>query len=398
MSIQSRTNHQSLATAISLLDRAAEENRQALLDSAGKIFLGPKNTSHQDTLSQFFQIFARKDLLVAREIREKMIDQLVSATGATRERCLQVVTNKVELRHIQKAIDRGNLRQVGAEVMRKATTKLYRPDSGFLDRLKKLLLTNPDSDFLDRLETLLPTKLLEIFNNTGVLKQSQSFSKASRDKILEGFTSLEADLNDEKQMGADGIHLQTRKDFERADFSFHSPSSAVEFRCGQGKPEDRASGIEENLLKLAKGDQAEVNKNVLKVLTTVVGQRALAAQFNELRATLWDKHSVFRNASSDSRPAESVKYGFRDIPGISPGTGSIIVTLDYYRGGTELTDGTTSIPIKTSRGPEAPVGPDNYAIKCSVAIKLLRSDMEQGVINPKFVGSPSVNIQFTPDL
>jgi hypothetical protein len=124
----------------------------------------------------------------------------------------------------------------------------------------------------------------------------------------------------------------------------------------------------------------------------------LAAQFTELRATLWDNHSVFRNASSDSRPAESVKYGFRDIPGISPGTGSIIVTLDYYRGGTELTDGTTSIPIKTSRGPEAPVGPDNYAIKCSVAIKLLRSDMEQGVINPKFVGSPSVNIQFTPDL
>jgi hypothetical protein len=394
MSIQSRTNHQSLASAISLLEGAAHENRQALRDSEGNIFLGPENTSHRDTLSQFFQIFARKDLSVARVIREKMTDQLVSATGATRERCLQVVTNKVELRHIQKAIDSGNLRQVGAEVMRKATTKLYRPDSGFLDRLKKLLLTNPDSDFLDRLETLLPTKLLEIFNNTGVLKQSQSFSKASRDKILEGFTSLEADLNDEKQMGADGIHLQTRKDFERADFSFHSPSSAVEFRCGQGKPEDRASGIEENLLKLAKGDQAEVNKNVLKVLTTVVGQRALAAQFTELRATLWDKHSVFRNASSDSRPAESVKYGFRESPEI----GTIIVTLDYYRGGTELTDGTTSIPIKTSRGPEAPVGPDNYAIKCSVAIKLLRSDMEQGVINPKFVGSPSVNIQFTPDL
>ena len=375
MSIQSRTNHQSLATAISLLDRAAEENRQALRDSEGNIFLGPKN-------SLFFQIFARKNLSVASVIQQKMIDQLVSATGATRERCLQVVTNKAELRHIQKAIDHGNLREVGAKVMREATTELYRPDS----------------DFLDRLETLLPTKLLEIFNNTGVLKQSQSFSKASRDKILEGFTSLEADLNDEKQMGANGIHLQTRKDFERADFSFHSPSSADEFCCGKGKPADRASGIEKNFRKLAKGDQAEVNKNVLKVLTTVVGQRALAAQFNELRATLWDKHSVFRNASSDSRPAESVKYGFREIPGKSPGTDSIIVTLDYYRGGTELTDGTTSIPIKTSRGPEAPVGPDNYAIKCSVAIKLLRSDMEQGVINPKFVGSPSVNIQFTPDL
>ena len=394
MSIHSRTNHQSLANAISLLEGAPHENRQALRDSAGNIFLVPKNASHRDTLSQFFQIFARKDLSVARVIREKMTDQLVSTTGATRERCLQVVTNKVELRHIQKAIDSGNLRQVGAEVMRKATTKLYRPDSGFLDRLKKLLLTNPDSDFLDRLETLLPTKLLEIFNNTGVLKQSQSFSKASRDKILEGFTSLEADLNDEKQMGADGIHLQTRKDFERADFSFHSPSSADEFCCGKGKPEDRAIGIEKNFRKLAKGDQEVENQNVLKVLTTVVGQRALAAQFTELRATLWDNHSVFRNASSDSRPAESVKYGFRESPEI----GTIIVTLDYYRGGTELTDGATSIPIKTSRGPEAPVGPDNYAIKCSVAIKLLRSDMEQGVINPKFVGSPSVNIQFTPDL
>lgn len=398
MSIQSRTNHQSLATAISLLDRAAEENRQALRDSEGNIFLVPKNPSHRDTPSQFFQIFARKDLSVASVIQEKMIDQLVSATGATRERCLQVVTNKAELRHIQKAIDSGNLRQVGAEVMRKATTKLYRPDSGFLDRLKKLLLTNPDSDFLDRLEKLLPTKLLEIFDKTGVLKQSQSFSKASRDNILKGFTSLEADLNDEKQMGADGIHLQTRKDFERADFSFHSPTSADEFCCGKGKPADRASGIEENFRKLAKGDQEVENKNVLKVLTTVVGQRALAAQFTELRATLWDNHSVFRNASSDSRPAESVKYGFREIPGKSPGTGSIIVTLDYYRGGTELTDGDKSIPIKTSQGPEVPVGPNNYAIKCSVAIRLLRSDMERGVINPKFVGSPSVNIQFTPDL
>lgn len=398
MSIPSRTNHQSLATAISLLERAAEENRQALRDSKGNIFLGPKNTSHRDTPSQFFQIFARKDLPVASVIQEKMIDQLVSATGATRERCQQVVTNKAELSHIQREIDGGNLRQFGAEVMREATTELYRPDSGFLDRLKKLLFTNPDSDFLYRLEKLLPTKLLEIFNDTGVLKQSQSFSKASRDTILEGFTSLEADLNDEKQMGADGIHLQTRKDFERADFSFHSPSSADEFCCGKGKPADRASGIEENFRKLAKGDQEVENKNVLKVLTTVVGQRALAAQFNELRATLWDNHSVFRNASSDSRPAESVKYGFREIPGKSPGTGSIIVTLDYYRGGTELTDGDKSIPIKTSRGPEVPVGPDNYAIKCSVAIKLLRSDMEQGVINPKFVGSPSVNIQFTPDL
>ncbi|CAM8634140.1 hypothetical protein MCEMAEM21_01740 [Oxalobacteraceae bacterium] len=375
MSIQSRTNQQSLATAISLLDRAAEENRQALLDSAGKIFLGPKN-------SLFFQIFARKNLSVASVIQQKMIDQLVSATGATRERCLQVVTNKVELRHIQKAIDHGNLREVGAKVMREATTELYRPDS----------------DFLDRLKTLLPTKLLTIFNKTGVLKQSQSFSTASRDTILKGFTSLEADLNDEKQMGADGIHLQTRKDFERADFSFHSPSSADEFCCGKGKPADRASGIEKNFRKLAKGDQEVENKNVLKVLTTVVGQRALAAQFTELRATLWDNHSVFRNASSDSRPAESVKYGFREIPGKSPGTGSIIVTLDYYRGGTELSNGDKSIPIKTSLGPEAPVGPDNYAIKCSVAIKLLRSDMEQGVINPKFVGSPSVNIQFTPDL
>jgi hypothetical protein len=368
-----------------LLEGAAHENRQALIDSAGNIFLGPKN-------SLFFQIFARKNLSVASVIQQKMIDQLVSATGATRERCLQVVTNKAELRHIQKAIDSGNLRQVGAEVMRKATTKLYRPDSGFLDRLKKLLLTNPDSDFLDRLEKLLPTKLLEIFDKTGVLKQSQSFSKASRDKILEGFTSLEADLNDEKQMGADGIHLQTRKDFERADFSFHSPSSADEFCCGKGKPEDRAIGIGKNFRKLAKGDQEGENQNVLKVLTTVVGQRALAAQFTELQTTLWDNPSVFRNASSDSRPAESVKYGFREGPK------TIIVTLDYYRGGTELTDGTTSIPIKTSRGPEAPVGPDNYAIKCSVAIKLLRSDMEQGVINPKFVGSPSVNIQFTPDL
>jgi hypothetical protein len=376
MSIPSRTNHQSLATAISLLERAAEENRQALRDSKGNIFLGPKNASHRDTPSQFFQIFTRKDLSVARVILEKMTDQLVSATGATRERCLQVVTNKVKLRHIQKAIDRGNLRQFRAEVMREATAKLYRPDSGFLERLK----------------TLLPTKLLEIFEDTGVLKQSQSFSKASRDKILEGFTSLEPDLKDEKQMGADGIHLQTRKDFERADFSFHSPSSADEFCCGKGKPEDRASGIEKNFRKLAKGDQEVENKNVLKVLTTVVGQRALAAQFTELRATLWDNHSVFRNASSDSRPAESVKYGFRESP-----EGTIIVTLDYYRGGTELTDGTTSIPIKTSRGPEAPVGPDNYAIKCSVAIKLLRSDMERGVINPKFVGSPSVNIQFTPN-
>ncbi len=375
MSIQSRTNHQSLATAISLLDRAAHENRQALLDSAGDIFVGPKN-------SLFFQIFARKNLSVASVIQKKMIDQLVSATGATHERCLQVVTNKAELRHIQKAIDHGNLRQVGAEVMREATTELYRPDSGFLDRLK----------------TLLPTKLREIFNKTGALKQSQSFSKASRDKILEGFTSLEPDLKNEKQMGADGIHLQTRKDFERADFSFHSPSSADEFCCGKGKPADRASGIEENFRKLAKGDQEVENKNVLKVLTTVVGQRALAAQFTELRATLWDNHSVFRNASSDSRPAESVKYGFREIPGKSPGTGSIIVTLDYYRGGTELTDGDKSIPIKTSQGPEVPVGPNNYAIKCSVAIRLLRSDMEQGVINPKFVGSPSVNIQFTPDL
>jgi hypothetical protein len=376
MSIPSRTNHQSLATAISLLERAAEENRQALRDSKGNIFLGPKNASHRDTPSQFFQIFTRKDLSVARVIQGKMIDQLVSATGATRERCLQVVTNKAELRHIQKAIDHGNLRQVGAEVMREATTELYRPDSGFLDRLK----------------TLLPTKLLKIFNKTGVLKQSQSFSTASRDNILKGFTSLKDDLNDEKQMGADGIHLQTRKDFERADFSFHYPSSADEFRCGEGKPEDRASGIEKNFRKLAKGDQEVENKNVLKVLTTVVGQRALAAQFTELGATLWDNHSVFRNASSDSRPAESVKYGFRESP-----EGTIIVTLDYYRGGTELTDGTTSIPIKTSRGPEAPVGPDNYAIKCSVAIKLLRSDMEQGVINPKFVGSPSVNIQFTPN-
>jgi hypothetical protein len=376
MSIPSRTNHQSLATAISLLERSAEENRQALRDSKGNIFLGPKNASHRDTPSQFFQIFTRKDLSVARVILEKMTDQLVSATGATRERCLQVVTNKVKLRHIQKAIDRGNLRQFRAEVMREATAKLYRPDSGFLERLK----------------TLLPTKLLEIFEDTGVLKQSQSFSKASRDKILEGFTSLEPDLKDEKQMGADGIHLQTRKDFERADFSFHSPSSADEFCCGKGKPEDRASGIEKNFRKLAKGDQEVENKNVLKVLTTVVGQRALAAQFTELRATLWDNHSVFRNASSDSRPAESVKYGFRESP-----EGTIIVTLDYYRGGTELTDGTTSIPIKTSRGPEAPVGPDNYAIKCSVAIKLLRSDMERGVINPKFVGSPSVNIQFTPN-
>ena len=382
MSIQSRTNHQSLATAISLLDRAAHENRQALRDSAGNIFLGPKNASHRDTPSQFFQIFARKDLSVASVIQEKMIDQLVSATGATRERCLQVVTNKAELRHIQKAIDHGNLREVGAEAMLKATTELYRPDSGFLDRLEKLL----------------PTKLLEIFDKTGVLKQSQSFSKASRDNILKGFTSLEADLNDEKQMGADGIHLQTRKDFERADFSFHSPSSADEFCCGKGKPADRASGIEKNFRKLAKGDQEVENKNVLKVLTTVVGQRALAAQFTELRATLWDNHSVFRNASSDSRPAESVKYGFREIPGKSPGTGSIIVTLDYYRGGTELTDGDKSIPIKTSQGPEVPVGPNNYAIKCSVAIRLLRSDMERGVINPKFVGSPSVNIQFTPDL
>lgn len=375
MSIPSRTNHQSLATAISLLDRAAHENRQALLDSAGDIFVGPKN-------SLFFQIFARKNLSVASVIQQKMIDQLVSATGATRERCLQVVTNKAELRHIQKAIDHGNLREVGAEVMREATTELYRPDSGFLDRL----------------ETLLPTKLREIFNKTGALKQSQSFSTASRDNILKGFTSLEADLNDEKQMGADGIHLQTRKDFERADFSFHSPTSADEFCCGKGKPADRASGIEENFRKLAKGDQEVENKNVLKVLTTVVGQRALAAQFTELRATLWDKHSVFRNASSDSRPAESVKYGFREIPGKSPGTGSIIVTLDYYRGGTELTDGDKSIPIKTSQGPEVPVGPNNYAIKCSVAIRLLRSDMERGVINPKFVGSPSVNIQFTPDL
>ena len=375
MSIQSRTNHQSLATAISLLERAAEENRQALRDSAGNIFLGPKN-------SLFSQIFARKNLSVASVIQKKMIDQLVSATGATRERCLQVVTNKAELRHIQEAIDHGNLRQVGAEVMREATTELYRPDSGFLDCLK----------------TLLPTKLREIFNKTGALKQSQSFSTASRDTILKGFTSLEADLNDEKQMGADGIHLQTRKDFERADFSFHSPSSADEFCCGKGKPADRASGIEENFRKLAKGDQEVENQNVLKVLTTVVGQRALAAQFTELRATLWDNHSVFRNASSDSRPAESVKYGFREIPGKSPGTGSIIVTLDYYRGGTELTDGDKSIPIKTSQGPEVPVGPNNYAIKCSVAIRLLRSDMERGVINPKFVGSPSVNIQFTPDL
>ena len=375
MSIPSRTNHQSLATAISLLEGAAHENRQALIDSAGNIFLGPKN-------SLLFQIFARKNLSVASVIQGKMIDQLVSATGATPERCLQVVTNKAELRHIQKAIDHGNLRQVGAEVMREATTELYRPDSGFLDRLK----------------TLLPTKLLKIFNKTGVLKQSQSFSTASRDTILKGFTSLEADLNDEKQMGADGIHLQTRKDFERADFSFHYPSSAVKFCCGEGVPMIRASGIEENFLKLAKGDQEVENKNVLKVLTTVVGQRALAAQFTELRATLWDNHSVFRNASSDSRPAESVKYGFREIPGKSPGTGSIIVTLDYYRGGTELTDGDKSIPIKTSQGPEVPVGPNNYAIKCSVAIRLLRSEMEQGVINPKFVGSPSVNIQFTPDL
>jgi hypothetical protein len=370
MPIQSRTNHQSLATAISLLERAADENRKALRNSEGNIFLGPKNASHRDTPSQFFQIFARKDLSVAKVIREKMTDQLVSATGATREQCLQVVTNKVELRHIQTAIDSGNLRKFGAQVMRQATTKLYRTDSGLLDRLKALL----------------PTKLLKIFQDTSVLKQSQSFSKASRDNILQGFTSLKLDLEDPSQMGEDGIHLQTRKDFQRADFSFHSSLSAVEFCCGQGDPNDRAIGIEANFQKLAKGDQ-----NVLKVLTTVVGQRALAAQFNELRTTLWDNSSVFRNASSDSRPAESVKYGFREGPK------TIIVTLDYYRGGTELSDGDTSIPIKTSLGPDAPVGPDNYAIKCSVAIKLLRSDMEQGVINPQFVGSPGVDIQFTPN-
>lgn len=370
MPVESRTNHQSLESAIRVLGGVVTDKKQASLDSKGNIFLEPRSANRQDRPRGIFQIFARKDLSVARAIREKMTDQLISATGATRERCLQIVKSKVELRHIQKEIDRGTLRPFAAGVMREATAEMYRPAS----------------DSLNRLKTLLPTKLVEIFDKTGAFKLSRSFSKESQEKIMRGFTSLQNDLENPKQMGEDGIHLQTRKDFARAGFSFRSGQSAVEFRIGQDSLNDIAIGIEDNFKTLADGSQ-----NVLKVLTTVVGQRALAAQFIEL-GTVWDNPSQF--AYPIGKGATTwIEYGFKG----SAKSNAVIVTLDYYRGGSQLTDGDVTVPIKTSLGPEAPVGPDNYAIKCSVAIRLMRADMEQGLIKPEFVGSPGVKIQFTPD-
>lgn len=105
---------------------------------------------------------------------------------------------------------------------------------------------------------------------------------------------------------------------------------------------------------------------------------------------------MFRYPSEGTQPAparESVEYGFKQNK-----DGDIIVTLDYYRGGSELTNGEHSIPIKTGPDPTQPVGPDNYAIKCSVAIQLKAADVAGGLINPSFVGKPMVSMQFTPDL
>ncbi len=322
-------------------------------------------------------LFKKPDLAQAQFARETMADELARRTGVSKEQAAYAVEKKFPLHKINKSIRDGNFPHFAERALSISAGKLMTRNADRTDAIKKLL----------------PPLVADSFNGQQ-FDLSHKFSETAKKDILDGFVSLTADLTNPKQMGDDGIHEQTSKDAHRADFTFKSREKTHRFLMTSepGTAKKRSSDVKEQFSTFSRG-----NPNVKKVLSTVVGQRAISAQFTALETELGFRASPAKfHFSSPARSKEATEHVSYEL--CEDDDENVIVTLDYYKGGDVLTDGSSSCPIITGPDPSKPVGPDNYAIKCSVSIKLLRSEMEQGIINPEFISEPGVTVRFTPSL
>lgn len=371
--MKTQQTFQSLAAAGKLVDHEKSHNGKFSVDNNGNIYRDksrPENT-------KLMRFFHRKDLSAAKAIREKLAAELNFTTGMGEDACRQYVKNKIPLTNIQKHIDRRDLLEFSRKTILTLTQKKYKKYSGQIDQFKMCL----------------PIPLAAKFNPEKGFYAHQAFSEDAKTRILDDFKTLQKDLADPAQMGEDGIHKQTSQDATRANFSFGLRNGLTSYNLGDGDNNVRAEGVKNGIKELARG-----NVTVQKALSTLINQRALAAQIIATKLDFPPKNGIpyqftYQSPANQSKASQAINYA------IDPGPGdTFIVKLDFFQGGDTIQIDDQSFPITAGLNPSKPVGKDNFALKSSVSLILKRSDLENGEIKPAFFEEPTVTFQFRPVL
>jgi hypothetical protein len=202
---------------------------------------------------------------------------------------------------------------------------------------------------------------------------------------------LTGDRLKNKPVNADGFALAFEADADRDTFDFSFGRGVQRVDRGSGGDVKRLLGL------MSKG-----NKTVQATLSKLINQNGIALPTGEFLEAAYNP-----KLGKDGGPSAIVKesnamggrsnfenvYTLRDAP-----NNKVICEYDFVRIGDQLMiNGNTFIPINRDLKLRGDASFENYTERRKVSIELDRKDLEKGVIKPKFITPPTIELHIKPD-
>jgi hypothetical protein len=246
-----------------------------------------------------------------------------------------------------------------------------------------------DPALVDIVASPFPDKLVVQLKKEREINWVHVFGSDEKKAFLRNLTD---DRLKNKTINADGYALDFETDITRAAFAFDH---------GQGvKAAERANAEE---IKRQLGLISKGNKTVQATLSKLINQNGISLPMTAFGAEAYNP-KVDKDGNGPSvMIKESNAFGPRTnfestYTLISAPNNKVICDLNFMRVGDQLLiNGNTICPINRDHKLSGNVSATNYAERHRVSIELDRKDLEKGIIKPKFIIPPTVELHIKPD-
>lgn len=195
-----------------------------------------------------------------------------------------------------------------------------------------------------------------------------------------------------KAVNEDGFALDFEADVSRASFAFDLGSGTTRVKPGDAKEVKRHLRLISGGNKMVQATLSKlINQNGIAMPMEAYAQRA----YNPLLGEEGDGPSwMFRESQAlGGRSNFDYAYTLRNAP-----NNKVICEYDLFRVGDQvMVNGRSIFPINRDATLSGDVSNQNYAERQRVAIELDRKDLEKGIIKPKFITPPTVELHIKPD-
>lgn len=197
------------------------------------------------------------------------------------------------------------------------------------------------------------------------------------------------------QEAHDGYGDTFLTDSNRSTFTFHFGSDKV-ITNTKGDDTERTE-----LAKLGVRTMVDHDPIAAKTLSQVLSQDGIGYKPNEILTNLYhadfDKDAVMiRQTGTDDKGPDELEQKLEYIASMtSPNT--IEVTYDFYTKADQMLVGSSFLPVNRDHKLSGDVSPANYAVHQRATVELSIDDLKNGVVNPKMVVKPMIEMHVKPD-